>query len=360
MKNLSLAIILILILSSAQVITASADGPAPITGKFSPSVGPQITSIDVLDESFKPVLSVTPNTYYYIQVNVSDHQGIGDLKDIELKMWYDDSTSGSEVDEGDYFDHDSTYDVGSGYRRMQFKWDRGSNSVNRHYAYSSNWSIDTGSGLPTANDLENKDKTSHAFLFRVLFSRGANEAANGNVWQIAARVKNKTDQSAYVYYGGVKKGIEVNWYGEVVVKTGTKVEWTNAVAGMKFQDSNSHRNPSEDVAYFSNGLYDLRLKASSVWKRTTDNAEITLSSDASAPGTFALRAYIGPKPSSPLEAISLDSKGSFTRVKEGTNYGEENVVIPKSASYNNLYLQVNSDNLSGTYTGLIYYSIANR
>lgn len=355
-----LGILFILLMFLYPAHQVSADGPAPITGKFSPSIGPQANSIEVLNESYQPVYSLTPNTYYLIKLTIGEHEGIGRLKDIDLKMWYDDSGKGSEVDENGDFEHDSTYDGGSGYRRVQFKWDRDSNSNNVRYAYATNWKIDQ-SGHPSDNQLNDSRVTSHVFYFRVQISRGANEAVDGAVWQIAARVKNKSEQSHYIYYNnGLTNGIPVNYYGEMVVPADTKVEWANGVAGMSFADSVSHQKIPKDMEYFANGLYELRVKASPVWTRTSDGTQVRLSTDAASPGTFALRAFIGPKPNNPLNAVSLLADGSYTKIKDGENYGEENVIIPQAASYNNLYLQANKDLLPGTYTGLIYYSIANR
>jgi hypothetical protein len=168
-------------------------------------------------------------------------------------------------------------------------------------------------------------------------------------WDAEAKATRNPSQIGYNHVYGK----DMNFYSEVSVLG--SVDWGEVDLGLKFEDAPPNSQPVSKVNYIANGDYNQEIKSSDTWTGVTDN--VTLDNDGNNPpadGMFALKAKID---STLTGAVVV--KASTSSVLDNTpDITEE---AGDDVFTNNLWLSLSETGIEPeTYTGAIYYEIANR
>ena len=353
--NKSMVLVFTLLLVFTLTVPVFADGE--VTGTFGTTEAPQITSLVVYDAGTTDVAaSLTPTQQYDVSITVTDADGIGELDNILLRFWYDYSGSGAEYTQSDF----NAATMISNNARIQFTWNRDTNTAAMYDGFSATtWQL-VSSTLPEETFLSDSENTSFTFVFRVQISKVAAEAIDGNVWQIAARVTDSGDMVAYLHNGGGTPGVVCNWYGEISVPESYTVDWGDIPPGTDFSNESAREFVNETINFLSNGNYSKQIKSGTSWTRTGGGDPAVLSDDAGSANTFALKALFGAEDYS--SAVSVPATGDFVSLDDTATYTSEYGTHYEAYEFvlQNLYIKLNDTFNQGIYSGTIMYGIANR
>jgi len=191
--------------------------------------------------------------------------------------------------------------------------------------------------------------SSGTFEFHFRPGKVATETTGNARWHIyaeaeddsAATANNTTDVGKYMY-----------WFGEITVP-GATIDWGSMVPGTGFGESTNQTDIS--VTYTANGLYYEKVAASANWTSGSDNATLDELGNCTNTNEFSLMAddttTLGNAElvtASPAYA-TIDDTGTQTTTKDGD-----------TVTTNTLWLKLSSVFLAETYSGSIYFQIANR
>lgn len=352
----------ILLTISPEWATAASEGS--VAGHFGIAVAPELEAIEIFEAGTSDVPhALSPRQEYDIKVTVTDFDGIDNLNVLTVRMWYD--FQGDQDNEAGF-----DYWLDTPYARVELIWSRETNSVSLTPMPNSTWEIvQEHCVLPSLAELDSE--TTFTFTFRVGVSRVAHSTATEIAfWRVGAKVQDEGDQADFLLYenGGIA-GIKMNWYGEIAVDDGALVDWGNIPAGTNFSDSHSHQRIEYYVRYYANGNYSQQIKAGQVWTMVDGEEAATLTNDASSPNSFALMA--GARQNIPGQtlpdvnsAIPVPADGSFVTICSSDFTGELGDAMSPSwyfygKGWNDLFIKVSHEFITGTYTGTLTYGVVN-
>lgn len=304
------------------------------------------TSIFVLNTDMYP-LSLNPTQSYLLRVTVRDSEGIGQLQNVIVKFWYDQSGvafQGSEFDSveetrADYF---------------KITWMRKTNSVS-YWSSGSDWYL-IDARVPSKDELADPTVVDYNFEFKITIGKTARQTLAGERWQYASFALDQANDSTYLPYqeSGVY-GFAMNWYGEVRVPA-AQLDWGLVKQGMGMSDPASQECMTEGVIYISNGQYYPAVKASPFWF-TENMSFLTLSENPLDPDSFAMRASLGTVKQPAKNAIALDSQGSPVNLTSGEGHTADTGRVFENICF---YLGLSDDiSSSGLFNGTISFVIHN-
>lgn len=303
-----------------------------ISGTFSVNNPPSVTAVTCTPASMTPQASQT------VTVSVSDADGKTDLTTLELRIYYD-SDGGAPTDgeaEGQSADTQNCVII---------TWTQSGDS----FAMQPD---------PASNTWDLGSCTSPGSLpgdFTFVFTPGkvATETTGAAVWQLWAKVTDDVTQTDTNYDATAPT---VVWYGEVTVGAAS-VDFGSMATGTDFGSSTRQSVPS--VTYITNGAYDEKVKSSDNWTGGTytaildyDTGSGTYDPPCDQQDEFALKA--DNSVTLPGTALGVVDITGVTINDTGTQTGESG----EEVTTNNLWLKVGSTFNVDTYTGTIYYIIA--
>jgi len=143
----------------------------------------------------------------------------------------------------------------------------------------------------------------------------------------------------------------MEWYGEVTVNTGS-IDWGSVSPGMDFAEGDPSEEAGINITYLANGDYDEKVGASQNWTSASGNA--TLNTTAS-PSTceFSLKAD---DTTTLTSAVNVTASPTYVPIDDtGTQTDDDG----EDATTNSLWLKLGTPFTDATYTGTIYYQVAN-
>lgn len=337
--KLSTAILLVAVLSLLLVPSAYA---ATTSGSFTASaVKPVVDSIGVFSDSScsTPVnmsAGMTPQQEYWAKLTVTCNNKLSYLDTVQATIYYDSAGT-----------HGAPSGGGNTQTLAVFTW----------HSSGTTWTIDSGS--PSTWTIETADCVAPALTgkqgdWKFAFKPGkvAHQGITSTDWDAQGLATSKKPETSDPKY---YTAMAMYFYGEVAI-TGS-VAWNPATLGMKYADAPNSQVVS-NVNYLANGNYNENIKSSATWIGSSMN--VTL--DETVPGgnppatdsQFALMADDTATLASAVvvkatSATAIDNTGTIT-----TESGD-------GVTTNNLWLSLSAAGIAPeTYTGQIFYEIANR
>ena len=358
---------LALVLSFASPAMAGEEGP--ITGSFTLKVPPAITGLKVYTDNTLTTVatSLKPTTKYWVKVSVTDNDGLDDLTNLKVAMFYASASgpSNATVDS-------KLIDTAAASTLETMTWERSTNTITNALT-GTTWIAEASPAnpLPTADKIaDGTTTTSYDFVFRVTIGKVAQETADpaANKWQIAAVVSDSSSYNAHASFNdnGVY-GLPMDWYGEIIVPVGTTIDWGSVQTGMTFGFANGSGavptvvgTGASPMTYITNGDYSDGVKVTSdnlTWETPDLNAVTLKNAHGNAANTFSLEVVKGTAAPDLANAITIPENSYTAFTSAGTITTETGTIDGNFIIYLSL-----SDNITypGTYTGAINFVIANR
>lgn len=273
------------------------------------------------------VTSMTPLTAYTVKVNVIDADGLDNLTNIVLKLWYD--AGGGTPTEGEF---DSA--AGHVQTGLVITWTQGGSFV-LTAPTSTTWALGT-CGAPSSLPGD--------FEFKFTVGKVATATTVSANWQVAAKVLDDDAETVFAYDASTGDN-DMNWYGEITVET-TGVDWGLVSAGMDFGEGGSSEETVSNVKYISNGSFNKKVSTVSTWSTTA-----TLDEDGSCTSAneFALKAD---------DTGTLSSAFLVTTTGTTIGNGLQTDESGSTDAENGLWLKLASTFAGGTFSGTITYTIS--
>lgn len=368
-KILSILITFIMLISIASPAQASDDGP--VSGSFKLNTIPQITDLKVYtDSSLSTVAtSLRPQQSYWIKLSLSVTDTLADLGSVRIWLAYgpDGIPNLNTIATG--ANNPSNLEL--------FSWFKAFPDEIANGMAGTTWKVEEDPAHPfpsNAQLAEGTTVTAYDFVFKVTIGKLAMETADTatNKWHILTVVGDGSSSNANyaIYNNGGVYGLPMDWYGEITITPGTKIEWGDVRTGMSFTDSLSMAQPKSGgtvtgISFASNGDYSegVKVVSDSLNWTTSDSHPVRLKNDHNnTADTFSLLATRGTVTNILTEGKSLlensntqvmNNTGTITM--SGNNEGYQWVTTYK------LYLSLSQYiTYPGTYTGAINFVILNR
>jgi len=282
---------------------------------------PTVDDVELYSDSAMSTVAneMTPQAEYYLKVTVNDANGVDNIAEVKAKIYYD--SAGSNPDE-------SGFTTGNNQTCAILTWN------------TTGWSIDAGAstswGLITGDCSKPSTGTGGDWKFAFKPGKVATESTD---WDLHGRGTDNATLTAgrYCY------NKTMNWYGEITVGTST-VSWGTVSPGCSNETS-----PVVNITYICNGNYTEQVKTSQKW--TSASGNLTLNTTGS-PGTgeFSLKADDDATLADAVQVLSA----SYTTFDTGTQTTESGNV----ENNNHLWLSLGSGIPVATYSGTIYFGIA--
>jgi hypothetical protein len=327
-----IAVISLALALSPGVALAATGGNA--TGTFGcNNAGPQVSSVGLyLQSTNVSATSMNPQVEYYVQCTVADANTLNDLDSVTVYI---------------YYDADGTYNQQTPSANTQtcaiLTWQT-SNTWSIAPSSSTTW-IQNASTVPTLTG------ASGIFKFNFMPGKVANESAGAAEWHIYIVANDGvTPGTAYL------EDLEMNWFGQIDMTT-SSVNWGNVDAGLAFAEDTASENTSISVTYRANGDYNEQIAASTPWTSagTGPDAALDVDGTPSASNSFSLKAD---DTSTLSSAVDVNTEPSnYTTIDGGNTLTSEDGNVEAT---NTIWLSLNAAFVADTYTGTIYYQIANR
>jgi len=294
---------------------------------------PAVTAVALYLESDNgAVTSMTPQVEYYVKVTVSDANTLDDLNTV--KVWI-------------YWDEDGTFNSG---QKVEGNTSTGA-SITWTNADPDTWVINPSASTTWAlveGNCSSPTLTAASGDFEFNFKPGkvAKESPGADEWHIYAEAYDGATTG-----NNNQEGREMNWYGEINVVTAT-VDWGNVDAGLAFGEGDPSEEAGIDVVYIANGAYDEQISATTTWTSAGAGPDATLDTDGtpSAANSFSLKAddtaTMGSEVNVSGAYQTIDDAGTIT----GESGNDENA--------NSIWLSLHATFVIDTYSGTIYYQIA--
>ena len=215
-----------------------------------------------------PSASLNPGDEYTIEVSVHSPAGLQDaqLDNLIVKLWYDE---GGNTTQSGFDDLTTTNPVTYASITWERAYNEASLSAGAFYPeenenYDHQWLL-SSSNLPLSAELESYLKTDATFAFNVKVGKIAKPALGNDKWQIAAVINDGTNNvdDSYKQFDkiGSTEGINMNWYGEVMVAEGTEAAFEPGVEA----GTTSTAISVSGISMIGNAAFDQKVKAADVW-----------------------------------------------------------------------------------------------
>jgi len=277
--------------------------------------------------------TMTPQAYYQITLDVTDANTLNDLDTITVYIYYD---ANGEYNTGDR--------PGSGNVSTCaiLEWENPSTWTIDPSASTTWGKVESNCSVPTLS------ASNGNFIFAFQPGKVARETPGADEWHIYVVADDGTATG-----DNYKENQEMAWYGEITVNTGS-VNWESVNPNQDFQEGDPSEEGSISVKYVANGAYDEKVAASSSWTGAPSGTAALDAEGTPSANEFSLKADdTGTLPSgsdglvtaSPAY-ITIDNAGDFTAEAGDTQ------------TNNALWLKLGTPFTSATYSGTIYYQIA--
>ena len=299
------------------------------------SAAPTVTSCQLWTTGGTPATTtdMTPQLEYNAKVNVSDANTLDDLSTVTVTIFYDADGSYSAGEVAGAADNQT---------RAILTWTNGGS-----------WSIEPSAGTGTSWVLgscvePSLSASSGTFEFHFKPGKVATETITPAKWHLYAEADDTTATA-----NATDEGKNMNWFGEITVP-GATIDWGSMVPGTDFNDSTKQTGIS--VNYTANGLYYEKVAASANWTSGSDNATLDELGNCTNTNEFSLRADDTTTYSEENAELVTASPAYATIDDTGTQTTEDGDTV----TTNTLWLKLSSVFLAETYSGSIYFQIANR
>jgi len=297
------------------------------------SSAPIVDSVELYTTGGSPETTtyMSPQMEYNIQVEVSDANTLGDLNTVTVTIFYD--------ADGGYSD-DEVAGAADNQTRAILTWTNNGGS----------WSIEPSAGTGTSWVLGScvaPDLGASTDIFEFYFKPGkvATETITPAKWHIYAEAYDGTATA-----NNTNQNNNMNWYGEITVPSET-VDWSELIPGTDFGDETKQTGIS--VNYTANGLYYEKVASSANWTSNSDNATLDVSGNPTNTNEFSLKAD---DTATLLTAVLVTAESTYVTIDDtGTQTTEDGDITT-----NTLWLKLSTVFLAETYSGKIYFQIANR
>lgn len=364
-KLVRILITLAMVFSFVSPALAAEDGP--VTGSFTLQVPPSITAINIYTNTGLSTVatSLQPGSTYYVKLDVTDNDGLSDLRNVDLVL---NRTSPSSPPTSDI-----EYLATTGKDGDVQTWDvvnwapsvEGEPTIT-HGLAGTTWTLTTQKS-PAESALV-VGTTSAEFVFAVKIGKVAAETEDISTykWQISARAVDSGGYKSYASYNASGSyGLPMNWYGEISMPT-AGLDWGTVKTGVAFADADKtplittegvDLGKDASIIYISNGNYKDGVKAAATTWTTGTNTVTLKDTHANATNTFSLRVN---------QTTSSETPASETKVSEtlSTNFitdiGTITAETGATGILYHVYLSL-SNNITypGKYSGTINFVIAN-
>jgi len=290
----------------------------PVEVTYSVNVAPTVGTITISPSSMTP-----QEQWTNITVPVTDSDTLADVNEVYVEVFYD-SAGNDPTAPG-------TADVQT---CAILTWTRGGSPVWFLAPASTTWQINTG-GCSAGSDSATTDNW--VFSFKV--GKVATHSPGSDDWDIYAKATDSISQTGDNYL----RDVEMNWYGEITVETST-VSW-----GIVSPGCSNETSPVVNITYICNGNYAEQVKTSQNW--TSASGNVTLNTTGN-PGTgeFSPKADDDDTLTDAVQVLSA----SYTTFDTGTQTSEAG----NPENNNHLWLSLGLDIPVDTYSGTIYFGIA--
>jgi hypothetical protein len=166
-------------------------------------------------------------------------------------------------------------------------------------------------------------------------------------WDLFGEVK---DEGTPVE-GWDDRDLAMDWYGEITVNTGS-VNWGSVSPGMDFAEGDPSEEASISVTYLSNGAYDEKVAAEAQWDDGGSNTADLDNAGSPGQNEFSLKAD---DTGTLTSAVLVDAVSTYTTIDDtGTQTDDDG----EDVTTNSLWLKLGTPFVDATYSGTIYYQIA--
>jgi hypothetical protein len=330
---LSLIAVISLVAALTPGVAFAAEDPT--TGTFTcANSAPSVSAVALYTTANATTETMNPQTEYYVKVGVSDANTLDDLNTVKVWIYWDEDGT---------FNSANKVDPGNTQTGAIFTWTN---------ANPDTWAIDPSASTSWAlGSCIAPTLTGASGDFKFYFTPGmvAKESPDADEWHIYVEA----------FDGGAtanssQENLNMNWYGEIDVIT-TDVNWGDVDPGQVFAEDAPSENGSISVKYTANGNYSEQVAALGTWNGTGANsATLDATENVSNANQFSLR------------ADDTDTMGSHVTVDTTSNYktiddaGTITAETGNTEATNSLWLKLSTTFVADTYSGTIYYQIANR
>lgn len=325
---ITMALALLLTLIPATAVFAATSGTA--TGSFNiGSVSPTASAIEVYSDAGLTTVagSMTPQTIYYVKVTVTEPNTLNDIKELELKVYYD-ATAAHPLESTITTPHEQTYG--------QFTWTKSSGTWAVAAGTGASWeAVSASSVTPTMTD------STGDWVFAIKLGKTATETTGAAVWNMHAKVTDEADHTSGIY----KNDLLVNWYGEVTVSTST-IDFGSVTLGSEY----TSKYTGVSAGFVSNGDYASNVKSDATWHGSTYDATLDAAGTCSNPQEFAIKAYHSDNLGS---AYLIDTIGVNCRLGSQTLETGDNITT------GTFWIKINAVFAVDAYSGVITFTIVN-
>jgi hypothetical protein len=330
MKKVFISILAVLVLLVGLVpVVAFADTEGQSTGSFTTqNVAPTVDSVVLYTTGGSPVTTtaMSPLVEYNVKVGVTDANTLNDLDTVVVTIYYD---SDGVYDEADVPSTGNTQTVAI------LTCDVGVSPV---------WSIDpTGGGTTWSQQtsVQPTPLTATTGTFEFHFTPGKVATEATGKWYIYAKATDKATDTGDSH----QDTLDMNWYGQIAVSG--SVEF-GAVA----LDCDDVASSAVSATYICNGDYSEQVKTTSPWTALDGSVALNTAGTPGA-GEFSLKADDGTTLAEAVQILSADYVDIATDAGLTLEAGD-------TTADNTLWLSLGSSGIPrGTYTGTVYYQIAN-
>lgn len=333
----------LMLLVALVVPVAFADEDDTVPGSFAAAnVAPTITSVEVIAAGGGgPALTgMTPGTSYRAKIVANDANTVNDIDQVRVVIKFDSGDSDPGGDPGE---------TGDTQTQACLKWVKSGDvwSISpTGGSPATTWSLTAGSCVKPSD----MTQTSGTWEFYFTVGKVATEGLGGsgqNGWDLFGEVN---DEGTPVEMWD-DRDLAMDWYGEIAVST-TDVDWGSVSPGMDFAEGDPSEEADISITYLANGAYDEKVAASGSWTGAPSGTA-TLSSGGS-PGTneFSLKAD---DTGTLTSAVLVDASPTYTTIDDtGTQTDDDG----EDVTSNSLWLKLGTPFTDATYSGTIYYQIA--
>jgi hypothetical protein len=329
-KFISIVATLGLVLTLALVPVASPVMAAvnqTATGSF--TVGnsaPDVSAVELYSDLVMSEVAsdMTPQTEYYLKVNVIDANGVNNIASVKAKIYYD--SAGSNPNE-------TGFTTGNNQTCAILTWN------------TTGWFIDAGAGtswgLISGNCSKPSTGTGGDWKFAFKPGKVATETTAG--WDLHGRGTDNSSATDGMYCYNKT----MNWYGEITLNTAT-INFGNVTPGTDFTVNNV---TNINATYIANGAYDEQVSASQNWTSASGNATLNTTASPGA-GEFSLKAD---DTTNLTSAVNVTASPTYATIDDT---GTQTVEAGDTVNTNTQWLKLGTLFTEATYTGTIYYRIA--
>jgi len=292
--------------------------------------------------------SMDPQATYYAQLTVTCLSKLKHLETVQATIYYDEDGSDSPPVGG-----------GDTQKLAILTWTAATDTFSIDSGGgSTTWSLEAGSTHPA--DLNDTTGDWQFFFKPGKVATEAPSAAHVNAeWDAEGLAIDKTPTESNKTYLADDKGM--TWFGEIDIVSSGTIDWGPVDLGLTFDDAVDNPQTDIEVNYIANGDYYEDI-ASEDWDDGALPPEVValveLDADDAPPagdGEFALKAYWDNVLGS-AQKVPADSSYAHIKSTEGITSEDGN-----AEDANTLWLSLSASGIyPGTYTGSIWYQIAER